>query len=73
MMSAGLRDREAGVTERYCPDAASRKAWELCMSRPRASRAREAFLFFLNFRESSSQSSATVIITIKPPVEVLLH
>ena len=29
MMPAGLRDSEAGVTERYCPDVV-RKAWELC-------------------------------------------
>jgi len=73
MMSAGFRDSEAGVTERYGQDAVSRKAWELCMSRPEASRVREAFLFFLNLRESSTQSSATVIIAIKPPVKTLLN
>ena len=68
-MSTGLRDSEAGVTERYGPDAVGRKVWELCMSRPMA---REAFQFFSKLRELGSQSNATVIIAIKHPVGIIL-
>jgi len=72
MLSAGFRDSEAGVTERYGRDADGRKAWEYCMSSaPGTSPAKLAFLSLL--RESISQSSATVIIAVKPPVGIMLN
>jgi len=74
MLSAGFRDSEAGVTERYGQEAARRKLWELGMpwaGKAGASAAKEAFLFFS--RESGGRSSATVIMVIKPPVGIMLN
>jgi len=70
MMSAGLGDSEAGATERYGTGADGLKVWELCMSLPGASIARGASPFL---RESSSQLSTMVIVTIKPPVGIRLR
>jgi len=69
MLAAGLRDSEAGVTERYGPDAARLKAWELFMSTPGTSISRGASPFLT---ESSGQPTATVIIAIKPQVGIML-
>ena len=72
MLSAGFRDSEAGVTERYGRDANGRKVWEYFMSPgPEASPAKRAFLSLL--RELAGQSSATVITAIKSPVGIMLN